>query len=95
MVRIGIDLGGTKTEVAALGPDGRVLLLRREHPLGAMVGVYNFSEETVMLPAYVLREVLGDHAHDRLSGSTFSFDRPTVRLDPYRALWLVATGVPA
>ncbi|MBD0270520.1 MAG: ROK family protein [Acetobacteraceae bacterium] len=29
MVRIGIDLGGTKTEVAVLGPDGRLLLRRR------------------------------------------------------------------
>lgn len=29
MIRIGIDLGGTKTEVAALDPDGRVLLRRR------------------------------------------------------------------
>jgi fructokinase len=29
MIRIGIDLGGTKTEVAALAPDGRVLLRRR------------------------------------------------------------------
>ena len=29
MVRIGVDLGGTKTEIAALGPDGRVLLRRR------------------------------------------------------------------
>ena len=29
MVRIGIDLGGTKTEVAVLGPGGRALLRRR------------------------------------------------------------------
>jgi fructokinase len=29
MVRIGVDLGGTKTEVVALGPEGRVLLRRR------------------------------------------------------------------
>lgn len=29
MVRIGIDLGGTKTEVAVLGPEGRLLLRRR------------------------------------------------------------------
>ncbi|GAA0571680.1 ROK family protein [Craurococcus roseus] len=29
MVRIGIDLGGTKTEVAVLAPDGRALLRRR------------------------------------------------------------------
>ncbi|GAA5511472.1 amylosucrase [Deinococcus carri] len=71
-------------------PDPRVLLLRRDHPLGVMVQVYNFSEETVMLPASVLRDVLGDHAEDRLSGSVFSLDRPTVRLEDYRALWLVA-----
>ena len=29
MLRIGIDLGGTKTEIAALDPSGRVLLRRR------------------------------------------------------------------
>jgi fructokinase len=29
MIRIGIDLGGTKTEVAAIGPEGRVKLRRR------------------------------------------------------------------
>jgi fructokinase len=29
MIRLGIDLGGTKTEVAALGADGRVVLRRR------------------------------------------------------------------
>ena len=28
-VRVGVDLGGTKTEVIALGPDGRELLRRR------------------------------------------------------------------
>ena len=33
MVRIGIDLGGTKTEIAVLGPDGRAPpLLRRRAP---------------------------------------------------------------
>ncbi|GBF05657.1 alpha amylase [Deinococcus aerius] len=77
-----------------LSPDGRVLLLRREHPLGTMVQAYNFSEDAVMLPSYVLRGVLGDHAQDRLSGSVFSLDRPTVRLDPYRALWLTTSEVP-
>jgi fructokinase len=30
MIRIGIDLGGTKTEVIALGPGGETLLRRRE-----------------------------------------------------------------
>jgi fructokinase len=30
MIRIGVDIGGTKTEVAALAEDGRVLFRRRE-----------------------------------------------------------------
>src|SRR5262245_35122854 len=30
MIRIGIDLGGTKTEIIALGPAGETLLRRRE-----------------------------------------------------------------
>src|SRR5690349_5706341 len=29
MLRIGVDLGGTKIEIIALGPDGRELLRRR------------------------------------------------------------------
>lgn len=74
-------------------PDRRVLLLRRAHPLGVMVQVYNFSEETVMLPGYLLRDLLGDHAHDHLSGSTFTLDRPTLRLEGYRALWLLGAEV--
>nr|WP_034388293.1 alpha-amylase family protein [Deinococcus sp. YIM 77859] len=76
-------------------PDERTLLLRRDHPLGALVQVYNFSEETVMLPSYVLRDVLGDEAHDRLSGSVLRLDGPTVRLTGYRALWLTAGKSPA
>ncbi|MBP0494754.1 ROK family protein [Pararoseomonas indoligenes] len=32
-IRLGVDLGGTKTEIAALGPDGGVLL-RRRRPTG-------------------------------------------------------------
>ncbi|MDV6374858.1 alpha-amylase family protein [Deinococcus arenicola] len=71
-------------------PDPRVLVLRRDHPLGALLEVYNFSEERVVLPAYFLREQLGDRAHDALSGSAFHLSRPTLTLDPYRALWLIA-----
>jgi amylosucrase len=71
-------------------PDPRVLMLRRDHPLGTLVELYNFSEERVVLPAYTLRGHLGEDAHDALSGSAFHLTRPTLTLDPYRALWLVA-----
>lgn len=71
-------------------PDPRVLLLRRDHPLGVMLGVYNFSAESLSFPAPLLRDALGGGAVDHLSGEHFTFGRPTVRLDPYRALWLTA-----
>ncbi|MBZ9712571.1 alpha-amylase family protein [Deinococcus multiflagellatus] len=69
-------------------PDPCVLLLRRDHPLGTFVGVYNFSEHTIHLPASALREHLGEHALDHLAGSAFTFGHAPVVLDPYRALWL-------
>ncbi|KEF35021.1 alpha-amylase [Deinococcus sp. RL] len=73
-------------------PDGRVLLLRRDHPLGVMVQVYNFSEQEVVLPAYELRGALGAEAVDALTGSRLHLERPTLRLEGYRALWLTQIG---
>lgn len=70
-------------------PDPCVLLLRREHPLGVMVQVYNFSEHRIQFPAHVLREQLGDGARDLLSANHFHLTRPTLTLSPFRALWLV------
>lgn len=71
-------------------PDGRVLLLRREHPLGGMVQAYNFSEEGVTLPVFPLRDALGERASDRLRGSVYDLQGGNIHLEPYRALWLVA-----
>ncbi|MCR0982495.1 ROK family protein [Roseomonas populi] len=48
-IRLGVDLGGTKTEIAALGPDGEVLL-RRRRPTG------NGYEATVATIAALVRE---------------------------------------
>jgi fructokinase len=47
MIRIGIDLGGTKTEVAALGPDGRALLRRRAPTPPAYAGTIALVGELV------------------------------------------------
>lgn len=74
-------------------PDPRVLVLRRDHPQGTLLEMYNFSEDRVVLPAYTLRGHLGEDARDALSGSAFHLTRPTLTLDPYRALWLTAAEV--
>ncbi|MBZ9750944.1 alpha-amylase family protein [Deinococcus sp. HMF7604] len=71
-------------------PDPCVLLLRRDHPQGVLLGVYNFSEHTINFPAWALRDQLGPQALDHLAGSAFTFGHAPVVLDPYRALWLTA-----
>ncbi|WP_309572095.1 alpha-amylase family protein [Deinococcus sp.] len=72
-------------------PDPCVLLLRRDHPSGRFLGVYNFSEYRIQLPAYALRNEVGEFALDHLTGSGFSLYRPTITLEPFRALWLTPT----
>ncbi|THF85914.1 alpha-amylase [Deinococcus sp. KSM4-11] len=72
-------------------PDPCVLLLRRDHPSGRFLGVYNFSEHRIQFPAYALRDQVGEFALDHLTGSGFSLYRPTITLEPFRALWLTPT----
>ncbi|WP_026298930.1 alpha-amylase family protein [Deinococcus aquatilis] len=75
-------------------PDSRVLLLRRDHPLGVMLCVYNFSEHEVAFPTYLLRDQLGEHATDAVAGTHFTLQRATTRLSPFRALWLLQSEAP-
>ncbi len=68
-------------------PDARLLLLRREHPLGRMVQVYNFSDQPAELPLNILREQLGDRATERLSGYEYDLTPWTLNVPPYAAWW--------
>ncbi len=68
-------------------PDSRLLILKRDHPMGAMVQVYNFSESTVELSCDLLRGHLGVVADERLTGYEYSLMPWTLSIDPYRALW--------
>ncbi|UWX63699.1 amylosucrase [Deinococcus rubellus] len=65
------------------------LLLRRSHPLGQMLGVYNFTGEFQPLPAWVLREVVGDFPRDAISGHEWNLTNEEVALEPYGAYWLI------
>lgn len=70
-------------------PDARVLLLKRDHPRGRMVQIYNFSEGPVYLLADVLRANLGPRADEALSGYVYSLSPPSLMIQPYQSLWLV------
>ncbi|MFT3860745.1 alpha-amylase family protein [Micropruina sp.] len=71
-------------------PDSRVLLLTRDHPEGLLVEAYNFSEDAVELPSYVLRSRLGDTAVEQISGYDYSLLPETLLIRPYQPLWLTA-----
>ena len=71
-------------------PDSRVLLLTRHHPEGMLIEVYNFSEDVVDLPTYLLRSRLGDTAVEQIGGYDYSLDPETIRVRPYQPLWLTA-----
>lgn len=70
-------------------PDPRLLLLQRDHPVGAMVQVYNFSEGPTYLPCEVLRGRVGMNPVELLSGYEYSMAPHGFRVDPYQSLWFV------
>nr|WP_235750618.1 amylosucrase [Nigerium massiliense] len=75
-------------------PDARLLILRREHPLGRMLQVYNVTEWAVQLECAVLREHVGGEASEVLSGYDYSLAPYSLTLTPYQALWLVEKVTP-
>jgi amylosucrase len=71
-------------------PDERILVLRRDHPLGAMLQVYNLSENHVEFDLGVLRGIAGDRADERISGYAYDLTPASFTIRPYQALWLTA-----
>ncbi len=70
--------------------DRRVLALRREHPEGMMIQLYNLSEDEVQVPMGVLRTPFGPEARELLDGSVWDLNPPTIDLAPYAVRWFVA-----
>ncbi len=71
-------------------PDPRLLLLRREHPRGVMVQVYNVSEGPTYLQCEVLRSQVGMNPVELLSGYEYSLAPHGLRVDPYQCLWFIS-----
>lgn len=55
-----------------------------------LIEAYNFSEDAVELPTYVLRSRLGDSAVEQISGYDYSLAPETLLIRPYQPLWLTA-----
>ncbi|MDO5066396.1 MAG: alpha-amylase family protein [Propionibacteriaceae bacterium] len=67
--------------------DGRVLALRRDHPLGPMIQLYNISEHHVTLPMGVLRTPFGMTAHELIDDTTWDLGPSSLELPPYAVRW--------
>ena len=70
--------------------DPRLLILKREHPLGTMVQVYNVSESAAELPSEVVRPLVGASAVELIGGDAYDLTPPTISVRAYQPLWLVA-----
>ena len=73
-----------------VSPNERVLMLTREHPVGRLVQVYNFSEEPQELPASVFAPYGWPVGVDRITGQRVPLAVDSVMLLPYARLWLTA-----
>ncbi|MGB3684283.1 MAG: alpha-amylase family protein [Ornithinimicrobium sp.] len=72
-----------------------VLGVRRAHPMGAMVGLYNMTEQDRYVPGWWVREQgLDPYAvHDHIAGRLLEVtEYDDVMLTGYQALWLTGTG---
>ena len=78
---------GYQTEVLDVHP--QLLVYVRPHPLGTLLALHNFSEQTQVLALSALGAYTFTEAIDRLSGETLTPQEGLLELPPYARLWLV------
>ncbi len=72
-------------------PDRRLLLVVRNHPLGAMVQLSNVSETPVQIATAWLRDLVGSsRASELLSGFDYDLTPHQLTVQPYQVLWFVS-----
>ncbi len=77
--------------VVLAAPDPRLLFVYRDHPLGAMLQIYNVSETPVGITTQQVRDLVrANHATDLLSDRVWDLTPYTVTISGYQALWFVA-----
>ena len=80
---------GYESHILDVG-DRRVLVIRRDHPIGPMYQLYNLSEHRVSIPMGLLRTPYGSRAKELLDDVTWDLDPATLSLEPYQVHWFVA-----
>lgn len=79
--------GAHPNEIIRTGVAGLFAHVRRA-PAGAVVGLYNFREDWLVLGAAELREMGAAHLYDALSDAPVTFHGGRMALPPYARVWL-------
>ena len=66
-----------------------VFVIERPHPTGSLIGLYNFSEQTLAYPAQQLLEHGITQPVDTITGLEVGIFGGVVWLEPYARLWLL------
>ncbi len=74
-------------------PNPAVLFLARRHPVGTLLGLYNFSEQPQPFPVAALTPHFG-RATDAISGRSVPLVGESITLAPYGRLWLIDEKTP-
>jgi fructokinase len=90
MIRIGIDLGGTKIEIVALAPDGRELLRRRVQTPG---NGYDAIVRTLVDLVHKAEKELGERGSVGI-GAPGALSRATGRIKNSNSTWLIGKPLP-
>lgn len=91
LTRIGIDLGGTKTEIAALGPDGSERARRR---VPTPQGDYDATVATIVDLVRQTESALGEKARIGI-GTPGALDARTQRMKNANSTWLIGRPLKA
>ncbi|GGQ99858.1 alpha-amylase family protein [Deinococcus ruber] len=75
-------------------PNAQVLFLARQHPIGVMLGLYNFSEHAQPFPTAAITPHFRQ-ARDAISGTFPDLSGDTLTLPPYARLWLLSSENPS
>jgi amylosucrase len=75
-----------ESEIIETGDPG-VLAVKRDHPIGPMVQVYNMTPNEITLPMACLSETIGEAAFELLDGVEWDLTPWTMTLRPYAVHW--------
>jgi amylosucrase len=66
-----------------------LLAMRRAHPLGVLLSIYNFTEKHISLDASILDDNQLTQPFDQIEQRFVDISDGQIRMGPYARLWLI------